>query len=267
MNPKPSIWVFDVLNIKKDMIKEVKKKDIPVVCFDYLDGRSCGTDLIINGITGCWNGKESFIGRESRVINGPNYIIIDSKIRKFWDKSRIKNRKIKIMISMGVSDTYGTSVEIAKFLPEVCRVDAEVTFLLGPQFKHEKKLSRVIKNYNLSYKIKKSMEDIHRELSKADIVFCNGGQTLFELCAMGKDIIAIANESHEERTIDFVAKRHACINAGSVHKHIDYEKIKMFFKRFQEKREKNYKIDRKPIRIIDGMGAYRCYCECKKLIR
>ena len=58
-----------------------------------------------------------------------------------------------------------------------------------------------------------------------DIIICGGGQTLFEMCALGLPTLALANELHEEQTIDFISKRNSCINLGSVHHNINSGRI------------------------------------------
>lgn len=261
-HPKPNLWIFDILTTESEWVLRVKKNDVPVVCFDDLKGGVLTADLIINAIAGCWNEGPS----GSQVLSGPQYAVINSGILGLKKKKELsEGAAIKVGVTLGGSDTYGSTIRIAQALSEIADID--VTFFLGPHFLHNEELNKLLPQLSFQYSVKKAAQDIHKELSGMDAVICGGGQTLFELCAMGMPVLALANESHEEKTISYFYRHGACVNIGSVHRTIDAGKIRQFFKKLRSKSDEVHRMQNNAQDLIDGIGTSRCYSECIKVVK
>lgn len=258
-HPKPNLWIFDMLTTESEWVLRVKKNDVPVVCFDDLKGGVSAADLVVNAIVGCWDKGPS----GGNVLSGPQYAVINSGILGFKKKKGLSEGAIKVGVTLGGSDTHGATIRIAQALSEIADID--VTFYLGPYFIHDEELNNVLPQLSLQHSVKKTVQDLHRELSEMDAVICGGGQTLFELCAMGIPALALANESHEEKTISYFSRHGACIDIGSVHKLVDTGKIRRFLKKLRSKPEDAHRMTTNAQKLVDGSGATRCYNECIKI--
>jgi len=260
-HPKPDLWIFDILTTDSEWVLHVKKHDVPVVCFDDLQGGLLAADLVINAIAGCWN--EGPAG--SQVLSGPQYAIIDYRILGLKKKEDLSESRIKVGVTLGGSDTHGATIRIAQVLSEIADIDA--TFFLGPHFLHNEELNKLLPQLSFQYSVRKAVQDLHKELSEMDAVICGGGQTLFELCATGMPVLALANEAHEEKTISYFSRHGACLNIGSVHKAIDTGRIRRFIKKLRSKSEEVNRMQNNAQDLIDGMGTSRCFNECIKVVK
>lgn len=260
--PKPALWIFDILSTDKKTIIRVKKKGVSVASFDDLLGGPAVADLTINAITGCWSEPPS----TASMLGGPGYAIIDPAILGLKHKPRPlgEQKTIRVGIAMGGSDTHGATVKVAKILSRLSDIEAD--FFLGPHFLHDTELTKVLKNVSCRFATHKALKNLHRELINMNIVICGGGQTLFELCAMGVPVMAIANEPHEEKTIAYFAKHGACLSAGSVQKTIDDDTICSFISNIKKDQRATIDLTQKAISLVDGKGSAKCYQACLKIV-
>ncbi len=257
---KPDLWIFDILATEKTWILQVQKKGIPVICFDDVKGGPLAADLVINAIAGCWYE----IPDSLQVVNGPQYAIIDPGIADISKKKLPIEGAIKVGVTLGGSDTHGATVQIAQALSEVPGID--VTFFLGPHFLHNEELNLLLSKTSYHYVVKRAVPDLNKELVVMDTVICSGGQTLFELCAMGMPVLALATESHEEKTISYFTQQQACIDIGSVKKPIDVIKIREFFLVLREGSEEVVTLQVNTQNLVDGKGIYRIIRECRNIM-
>ena len=262
----PDIWIFDILNTEKSWIRSVKEKDIKVVAFDDEKGGLELADLVINPIVHTWGNYDSSSAR-AKLLEGVEYAVLDQKLFKLKKKRKRNSRdSISVGVTMGGSDTYGATIKVGKILSGLKEVNIHVYFFLGPNFMHNLELDNMVANYCFPFSIKRSVENLHKELVEMDIIICGGGQTLFEMCALGLPALALANELHEEQTIDFISKRNSCINLGSVHHNINSGRIGQYLTKIEKESGDINKLMSNAKNIVDGKGALRCCKECVKII-
>lgn len=257
--PTPFLWIFDILSTVESWIEDIQKHDVPVVCFDDLSGGPRAANLVINAIAGCW--KDSPLG--DNIVGGPHYAILNPDIEKF-KKTRYFATTLPIGISMGGSDTHGATVKIAQALMKT--EFGKFYFFLGPHFEHERELRYVCTRLTRPFSFKKNVADLLKELAEMDLVICNGGQTLFELCALGIPALALANEHHEEETICYFVEQGACINLGTVQHGINFTFFRDTLQGLTTCADKMDVLRKNAQKLVDGKGALRCYEECLKLI-
>jgi spore coat polysaccharide biosynthesis predicted glycosyltransferase SpsG len=258
------LWIFDILSTEREWIAHVKRNDVPVVCFDDLKGGLDAADLVINPIAGYWINTE--IPQGGRILSGPDYAVIDSLILTVRKGKQLPSEAIRVGVTMGGSDTHGSTVKVAGALTEI-EESLEVTLFLGPCFSHKQELREITHKVSFPYSIRNEVRDLHKELVESDAVICGGGQTLFELCAMGMPVLALANEPHEEKTISYFSGHGACVGIGSIHRTIDSVKIGEFLKKLRSEPTEVQRMITSAQKLVDGRGTSRCYHECVKIIK
>ncbi|HBT87881.1 hypothetical protein [Desulfobacter sp.] len=209
-------WLYDLLDTAPEWIEKIQFTDTPVMCIDDLKGGPQKANLVINPICGCWENVRRRFKWKPNVLNGPEYAILNPELAELHP-IEYDSGPFKIGISMGGSDTHGASVAIASVLSPLDCPDLEFHFFLGPHFAHFQEIQTVLRDCSAAYKIHRAVPDLLKELIKAHLVICGGGQTLFELLSLGMPVLALANEFHEERTIDYFTRKKTCINLGSIH--------------------------------------------------
>ena len=213
-------WIYDLLDTAPEWIEKIQSTDTPVMCIDDLEGGPQKANLVINPIFGCWENVRRRFKSQPNVLNGPEYAILNPEIAKL-NPIDYNSGPFKIGISMGGSDTHGASVALASVLSPLNCPNLEFHFFLGPHFTHLQEIQNILRDCSATYEIHRAVPDLLKELSKVHLVICGGGQTLFELLSLGMPVLALANESHEARTIDYFTRKKTCINLGSIHGKIE----------------------------------------------
>ena len=256
----PLLWIFDILSTEKSWVEAVQKHDVPVVCFDDLSGGPQRADLTINAIAGCW--KNSPQG--DRIIGGPHYAILPPQINTIKKETESKKTEQQIGISLGGSDTHGATLKIAQALQGT--EFGKITFFLGPHFEHGEELREICAKLSCPFSIKQNVENLLKEMMEMNVAICNGGQTLFELCVLDVPTLALANEPHEEETICYFAKRHACINIGTIQQGLNTTFLRDILQELTTSSDKRDVLKKNTTKLVDGNGGFRCYTKCLELI-
>jgi spore coat polysaccharide biosynthesis predicted glycosyltransferase SpsG len=125
-----------------------------------------------------------------RVLSGPQALVLDSAI------CRLRRRRTplgSLVVSMGGSDTYGVTVEVARALKKRCR---QATVILGPGFAHDEALAVHIGE---GITVKRNVPSLAEEFSAHDFAITAGGVTPCEANAAGLPCAIIATEAWEAR--------------------------------------------------------------------
>ena len=209
----PAIWIFDLLDTQQSWIALLKKKGIRVVCFDDKKVGLRSADLVINSLAQLW-GKYKVSTIKALLKEGIDYCIINPRAWHYRKKRTIGAIKpLTVAITMGGSDTHGCTVSMVKAMASCGRLRIKV--FTGPNFLHQQELMTVLGKNNKHIVVKHMVRDLHRELTAADAVICNGGITLLEVCAMGLPALAFANEPHEAGLIRYLESLGACVAIGA----------------------------------------------------
>ena len=220
----PSLWIFDILSTEAMWVNKVKEKFIKVICFDDDQGGLLAADLVINPIIYCWDTyKKQDV--EVPILEGNSCTLFSLSVQINRRKRIIPhNKQLSIGITMGGSDTHGSTVILVKALLELEPDKYNLSIFTGPHFLHQKELFKLLESFTGDFTIQHHVVDLHKELNNMDVVICGGGSTLFEVCSMGLSVLAFANESHEEMTIRYLESIGVCSSIGSVSE-IDLELI------------------------------------------
>ena len=263
LSKNAGLWLFDLLGTEPGWITAVKNFDIPVVSLDDLGAGPQKADLVINPIFGCWKKVRDRFKNFNNVKNGPEYAILDPELSGLSPPPQPGNT-IKVGISMGGSDTYGASVALAEALTPLKDKKFQIHFFLGPHFLHHKKFERAMQGFGVSYRIHKAVPDLPRELTQMNAVICSGGQTLFEMLAIGMPVLALANEDHEENTIDHFKKK-ACIKLGSIHRQINKNRLLHTLEGLKTDYPSFVKMGKNAKKLLSFKGTDKCIKEIRSM--
>ena len=158
------------------------------------------------------------------LLEGTAYAILQPSVFNLRKERVIGDEEfLKVGITMGGSDTYGSTLVILKSVLDI--LDSyKFHVFTGPHFLHQKDLDAIMDSIHLDISVKHAVPDLHLELDHMDVVICGGGITMYEACAMGLPVLPFANEDHEEKNIDFFLSVNACLPIGSIN-NIDYDEI------------------------------------------
>lgn len=205
--------ILDMRQYGESLSKQLKKNDLKVIILDDIWSKKIYSDLFFNSTN--INTLENYkkINISAKIFLGFKYWPIDKNFLKYRKKAiDIKTKKIlNLVISMGGSDPNNLTYDILKIVRDIDGIN--ICVIVGPMYNYHLKLKTLIqkrKNINLI----KSPKNFFKELSKADIAFTTGGNTLFELIALRIPTISIPAFKHEIVYAKKLSDQHCIINLG-----------------------------------------------------
>jgi len=216
-------WINDRLDTGAGHAQAVRQAGAHLVSFDDRGDGAALADLNIVAFPASDN--EKLPGR--RVLAGPQALVLDPAIAAF---RRLRTALNSLVVSMGGSDTYGVTVDVARALKQR---GMAATVILGPGFAHDEALAAV-KHEGLT--IKRNVPSLAEEFARHDLAITAGGLTPCEANAAGLPCIVIATETWEARTGQVLgqlggslyAGRREAINFQVLDSNLDIEKMSRF---------------------------------------
>ena len=189
---KPDIFINDILDTKKNYIKNLKKKYF-VVNFEDLGKGSDYADLVFNPI---YQSKIKY----SKKFFGSEYACVRDEFRILKSKPTRKNIK-KILITFGGTDPYNITNKILEFIQKLSLQKYEIVVILGLANSHLNKINvtklRMQKmNYNI--KIISDSNLMAKHIRDSDFVITGNGRTVFEIASLNVPMITISANKREE---------------------------------------------------------------------
>ena len=195
-------WIDDRLSTEIEHSSNVKAKGVILVTFDNNGSGANLADLNVAALPCMWK-DQKLPGK--KLLTGIDCLVLNHDIKNF---RRLRSDFSKILVTLGGSDTYGVTVMVAK---ELINMNIDATILLGPGFKHQKKLAEASGN---KLRIKSSVPSLVEEFYNYDLAITGGGLTPFEANASGLPCIIIANELHEVVNAKFLEDTGCSVYAG-----------------------------------------------------
>jgi spore coat polysaccharide biosynthesis predicted glycosyltransferase SpsG len=251
---KCNVVVTNLRKIDNSIIDTIKKKiAVEVVCIDELGHRPLGSDIIINPLI---DNHYHDYGKACKAVKyfGPGYMIMRAEFSTFHGMTKKINKNIEtISICMGGTDISNTTTKI---LSSIEKQDAAVNVILGGGFLHTARVEEIVLSLKIgTVKILKNIPNVADVFWDSDIVFCMGGNTLYELACLGVPAVTIYEDKHEKSSAACFQEKGFGVCLGQVNnirggdiisiiKEIDY----------RQTRQNQSECGRK---IVDGRGLNR----------
>lgn len=179
-----NLWINDRHNTAFRQAQSVKATGIPLVTFDDRGPGAALADLHVAALS--FDENEALEGK--KVLRGVNYLILNPQIKKY---KRTRESFGRLIVTLGGSDTHGVTIRVVKILKTM---KLAATIVIGPAFKHLKKLEKELKG---PFILKQSVPSLIEEFFHHDLAITGGGITPFEANASGLPCVVIANEEFE----------------------------------------------------------------------
>jgi len=248
------VVIFDKYDIKKSIIKKVKKITKVVVISD-LKKIDYDVNLVINGFIGFKNKKiKNKFG--SRCVLGPLYQILNKQYSK-----KIKTKKTtKLLVTFGGFDE-SNLVELFLKIFVKFQDKIKIKIILGPASMKSEKIKEMELEFPKTIKIIDKKKSLQSVIASSEYGICGGGITTYEFARMNVPFAIIYQYKHQQITGKEWNKKYKIRNLG-----FPDDKIELKIKRYLTDIQ-NGKISRKKDfkNIVDGKGAYRVAEEIRNL--
>lgn len=195
-------WINDRLDTGAGHARVVRQTGAHLVSFDDRGEGAALADL--NIVAFPVSDDEKLPGR--RALAGPQALVLDPAIAGL---RRPRTALSSLVVSMGGSDTYGVTVQVAQALKQRGK---DATVILGPGFAHDRELAAVGHGGLI---IKRNVPSLAEEFLRHDLAITAGGLTPCEANAAGLPCIVIATETWEARTGQVLEQLGGSLFAGA----------------------------------------------------
>lgn len=243
------VLVIDSYRVTLEGLHEIS---IPKVYMDDLGITDCVFDLVVNPSLLV---KKDEI-KDPRFLYGPRYALLREDFSNNNSK-KISDKIEKVLLTLGGSDPKNHTLKLLQYLygesPEL-----ELVVVLGPFFTEEVK--KQIIDYSLSKEnivIEDSPGNLPLLMYQADLIVSAGGQTTYELSALGIPAIIFSVVANQTSNIEMFSKSGAICFIGST----EQENIKQVFSTaltdlLHDKNKRKAMSDAGK-QLVDGLGAQR----------
>ncbi len=246
--------IIDMREKSENISKFLFKNNFKSILFDDAWCKNVYSDILFNGTNVKDYHKYKKINKNSKLFLNTKYWIINENFLYFRKKLLdIKEKqKYHIVISMGGVDPNNLTLNVVNSIKDIKIIN--ITIIVGPLFDNLSQLNKIIKSYK-NIKLIKSSNEIWKDLSKADVAITNGGNTLFESCALSIPTLSIPAFKHEVKYSEAFMKENFCVNLGL--REINQEKINSNLLNLLENTLLRKKMFYSGKKIIDGKGLLR----------
>lgn len=146
--------------------------------------------------------------------SGADYMLLDPALRGHALQRGLGTGMLRLLVSMGGSDTWGATVTIVRQLAQgLPAAVGQATVITGASFTHEAQLEPFLRQAPY-LKHKKCVPDLFAEFDVHDLLLCAGGMTAFEAAAAGLPACVVATEPHEEANAAFLQEQGCALLIG-----------------------------------------------------
>ena len=281
---------FFIKLIKKNLIKPPKKiikYDFNKFTETYNTGNknififdTLGRDKKLKKYLKSLNDSNRIISLEDKFLyNRYNDVIINSKIKLYNQKKRIKSVKVysgikytilrfnkknkyhkfvpkkiyKILVCSGGADYKKLLSKVSSILAKFKNL--QISCIVGPSVKKEDKIFKLSKIYaNLKLIINKF--NISNEFKKADLVISSGGSMMIESIFFSKPTFVIETFKHQKEIIKYFKSKKLIFSLGVIKK-LSKKKIESLILNVDKNLSQINKMTKKSSKLIDNKGVER----------
>lgn len=257
---EPDLLVLDVLDTDAERLGRLKSSSAaPLIAFDDTMGGLQVADAVINAIVFHYE-KHSSSEATAQLHEGPDFMILRESIHDCIGRNLKSptNRVLGVMLVFGGTDTHNMTAKMLGVLKNVSQ-ELDVVVNLGPGAPPQILDEQIFSNSPHRLTVKKEVSNIFEEFVAADLVICGGGNTLYELAALGVPVAAIATEPHEIQNILFWERKGTLHNLGWK-ENLDTSKLGNEIQMLLDDFPYRQKMAEKGPKVVDANGLNRC-CE------
>jgi len=170
----------------------------------------------------------------------------------------IREQARDIVVSFGGSDPQGLTLKVLRALDGLDELHAELSVkaVLGPAFSYQQELERLIPELRRAPALLENVENMAETLSGADLVFCAGGMTVYEIAALGTPGIVLCQNAKEKRRMETFSKFESIVHLG-LGTEVGEEQIRETARAVLSNVERRRAMSEAGRKLVDAKGAQR----------
>lgn len=256
---KPDVVVTDLPYTTEEYLRRLKRYGRLMVSIDDLALATHCADLVISGYLSAKFKKYRTTNPNTKFLIGPEYLMLQKNFEKMNRvRRKIRKNARDVLVTLGGADPKNLTTKVARALSQINQ-NLNVTIVLGPAYTHHKELRKLLKELKTSkvkFRIRSNVKNMAKLMMETDIAITAGGETAYELAAVGIPSINISQVEHQCLNAQELERVGAVINLGLGSK-VSESQISNTVVRLLRDKSLKQKMSLAGKRLVDGKGAKR----------
>lgn len=207
---KPCAIIFNLREISNAVIVRIREavgKNIKIICIDELGHRDLSADIIVNPMIDpyFW----SYGNSPAQLYCGEQYLMLEKRVSLLHERKKKINQEVRIIvITMGGVDPQNYTSALLNLIPHYF-TDTIIEVIIGAGNAEREEIIK-IGGRNSLIKVYENVSNLPELMYEADLVFCAGGNTLYEAACVGTPAIVLPSMPHERRTAEIFEQNKFC---------------------------------------------------------
>ena len=252
----PQLLVVDdpSARMARAWVERARRLGVPVATVHDLGIAAVESDLLVDGSVQPSRVREGRYGS----LRGPAYAVLDPRVRLVRERG-VRPAPRRVLIALGGGPHSTTAGRLARAIA-TRRGDVEIRIAGGFAARGHAALP------NATWIDVR--DGLVEELSSASVAVLAGGLTVYEACALGVPVVALALNAAQHITIRAVARRGAAVDAGSLGRATRKKAIvgaALAVDRLLQDATARRRVGTAGRQLVDGRGAARVAARLRQL--
>jgi UDP-2,4-diacetamido-2,4,6-trideoxy-beta-L-altropyranose hydrolase len=200
-----SATVVDSYTVTENDLLQLREKGLFVVAIDDLCAYEFPCQLVVNHSLRAPRLPYKSSSGDTRFLLGSEYALL---AREFCGPTerRIRDRIQNILVSLGGSDVHNLMPKLIRIL-DALPLDFSLSCVVGPLSKNRTEVESAVRESSRKTRIVNGSGSMRQSFLESDLAVSAGGQTLFELAALGTPTIAVQVADNQANNLQSFAER------------------------------------------------------------
>ena len=187
---------------------------------------------------------------------GPEFAILRESFAGRAKPVRADARQV--VISFGGSDPQGLTLKVLRSLDALTRTRLElgVKAVLGPAFSYGQELRELLPKLHYQPILLENVEHMAEILSEADLIFCAGGMTVYEIAALRVPGIVMCQNAREVRRMEHFSRSGSVEHLG-LGTEVEEKRITQAAEALLANETRRRRMSEAGRKLVDARGAKR----------
>jgi len=246
--------VVDSYAFSSDDLRALVAAGWPVIVFDDTATRELPVDLVINGGAGA--GRLAYRGSpHTRYLLGPSYLALRPEFGEARPRT-IHDHVRRALLTIGGADPDRLTARLVRWtIAGLGAITLDV--VVGPLVDEVDSIRAVVRSVPGRVILHESPKQLHDLMLAGDLAITGGGQTLYELAALGTPVVAIHLAENQRLNIEAMRAAGVLEYIGDVHDAALESALVATLAALVADPRRRAEMSRRGRDLVDGRGAAR----------
>ena len=251
------IGVVDHYSLDPTSHRAIREATGYLACIDdnFLDSRAA--DIVIN--QNLHADAESYAGVVSsaaRLLLGPRYALLRPEFARARREAKEISKNInRVLITFGGGDPDNAVALCLRGLGKVGR-ELRIDVVVGAAYRHLNELEELVRAVGHEVRLHRDIDYVDRLMLEADLAFCAGGTTCWEIQCLGLPSIITVLAENQQAIAESLHRYRSAICLGR-RGDLDESAYAASFLRLDADKQRRGEMSALALELVDGLGADR----------